>query len=33
VTLQFPEKVFSWDEFKEKFHTSHVPDSIVELKR
>jgi hypothetical protein len=33
VTLQLPEKVFSWEEFKEKFHTFHVPKSIVELKR
>jgi hypothetical protein len=33
VTLQLPEKVFSWEEFKEKFHTFHVPKSVVELKR
>jgi hypothetical protein len=33
VTLQHPEKVFSWEEFKEKFHTFHVPESVVELKR
>jgi hypothetical protein len=33
VTLQLPEKVFSWEEFKEKFRTFHVPESIVELKR
>jgi hypothetical protein len=33
VTLQLPEKVFSWEEFKEKFCTFHVPKSIVELKR
>jgi hypothetical protein len=33
VTLQLPEKVFSWEEFKEKFHTFHVLESIVELKR
>jgi hypothetical protein len=33
VTLQLPEKVFTWEEFKEKFHTFNVPDSIVELKR
>jgi hypothetical protein len=33
VTLQHSEKVFSWEEFKEKFHTFHVPESVVELKR
>jgi hypothetical protein len=33
VTLQLSEKLFSWEEFKEKFHTFHVPESIVELKR
>jgi hypothetical protein len=33
VTMQLPEKVFTWEEFKEKFHTFHVSDSIVELKR
>jgi hypothetical protein len=33
VTLQLPEKVFTWEEFKEKFHTFNVPESIVELKR
>jgi hypothetical protein len=33
VTLQLPEKVFSWDEFKEKFRTFHVSESVVELKR
>jgi hypothetical protein len=33
VTLQHPEKVFSWEEFKEKFCTFHVPKSVVELKR
>jgi hypothetical protein len=33
VTLQLPEKVFTWEEFKEKFRTFNVPDSIVELKR
>jgi hypothetical protein len=33
VTLQLPEKVFSWEEFKEKFRTFHVPESVVELKR
>jgi hypothetical protein len=33
VTLQHPEKVFSWEEFKEKFRTFHVPESVVELKR
>jgi hypothetical protein len=33
VTLQLLEKVFSWEEFKEKFRTFHVPESIVELKR
>jgi hypothetical protein len=33
VTLQLPEKVFSWDEFKERFRTFHVPESVVELKR
>jgi hypothetical protein len=33
VTLQLPERVFTWEEFKEKFHTFNVPDSIVELKR
>jgi hypothetical protein len=33
VTLQHPEKVFSWEEFKEKFCTFHVPESVVELKR
>jgi hypothetical protein len=32
VTLQPLEKVFTWEEFKEKFHTFHVPDSVVELK-
>jgi hypothetical protein len=31
VTLQLPEKVFSW--FKEKFRTFYVPESVVELKR
>jgi hypothetical protein len=25
--------VFTWEEFKEKFCTFHVPDSVVELKR
>jgi hypothetical protein len=33
VTLQLLEKVFSWEEFKEKFRTFHVPESVVELKR
>jgi hypothetical protein len=33
VTLQLLEKVFTWEEFKEKFRTFHVPDSMVELKR
>jgi hypothetical protein len=33
VTLQLPEKVFTWEEFKEKFCTFHVSDSVVELKR
>jgi hypothetical protein len=33
VTLQLSEKVFSWEEFKEKFRTFHVPESVVELKR
>jgi hypothetical protein len=33
VTLQPPKKVFTWEEFKEKFRTFHVPDSVVELKR
>jgi hypothetical protein len=33
VTLQPPETVFSWEEFKEKFHMFHVLDNIVELKR
>jgi hypothetical protein len=33
VTLQHLEKVFSWEEFKEKFRTFHVPESVVELKR
>jgi hypothetical protein len=33
VTLQLLEKVFSLEEFKEKFHTFHVPESVVELKR
>jgi hypothetical protein len=33
VTLQHPEKVLSWEEFKEKFCTFHVPKSVVELKR
>jgi hypothetical protein len=33
VTLQLPKKVFSWEEFKEKFRTFHVPKSIVDLKR
>jgi hypothetical protein len=33
VTRQLPEKVFSWEEFKEKFRTFHVPESVVELKR
>jgi hypothetical protein len=32
VTLQHLEKVFSWEEFKEKFRTFHVPLSVVELK-
>jgi hypothetical protein len=30
VTLKHLEKVFSWEEFKEKFHTFHVPESVVE---
>jgi hypothetical protein len=33
ITLQFPENVFTWEEFKKKFCTFNVPDSIVELKR
>jgi hypothetical protein len=33
VTLQLPKKVFTWEEFKEKFRTFNVPDSIMELKR
>jgi hypothetical protein len=33
VTLQLPEKVFTWEEFKEKFRTFNVSDSVVELKR
>jgi hypothetical protein len=33
VTLQPPEKVSTWEEFKEKFRTFHVPDSVVEIKR
>jgi hypothetical protein len=33
VTLQLPEKVFSWEEFKEKLCTFHVLESVVELKR
>jgi hypothetical protein len=32
VTLQLPEKVFTWEEFKEMFRTFNVPESIVELK-
>jgi hypothetical protein len=33
VTLHLQEKVFTWEEFKEKFYTLNVPNSIVELKR
>jgi hypothetical protein len=33
VTLQHPEKVFSWEEFKERFRTFHKLESVVELKR
>jgi hypothetical protein len=33
VTLQLLEKVFSWEEFKQKFRTFHVPETVVELKR
>jgi hypothetical protein len=33
ATLQPPEKVFTWEKFKEKFRTFYVPDSVVELKR
>jgi hypothetical protein len=25
--------MFSWEEFKEKFHEHHIPESIMELKR
>jgi hypothetical protein len=33
VTMQLLEKVFTWEEFKEKLCLFHVPDNIVELKR
>jgi hypothetical protein len=31
--MQLPDKVFTWEEFKEKFRTFHVLESVVELKR
>jgi hypothetical protein len=33
VIMQLPDKVFTWEEFKEIFRTFHVPESVVELKR
>ena len=33
VAIYPPEKVFTWEEFKKKFHEHHVPESIMELKR
>ena len=33
MILQPGEKVFTWEEFKEKFREYHVPESIIELKR
>ena len=32
VAIYPPEKVFTWEEFKEKFREHHVPESIMELK-
>jgi hypothetical protein len=28
-----PEKVFTWEEFKETFRQYHVPESVMEMKR
>ena len=33
VAIYPPEKVFTWEELKEKFREHHVPESIMELKR
>ena len=28
-----PEAVITWDEFKERFRNTHVPESVMEIKR
>ena len=33
LAIQTPGTTITWEEFKEKFRETHVPESIVELKR
>ena len=33
LAMKPPEAVITWDEFKERFRNTHVPDSIMEIKR
>jgi hypothetical protein len=33
LTMKPPWSVITWAESKERFHNTHVPDSIMELKR
>jgi hypothetical protein len=33
VAVHPAEKLFTWEEFKQKFRESNVPESIIELKR
>ena len=33
LAMKPPEAVVTWDEFKERFRNTHVPDSVMEIKR
>ena len=33
LAMKPPEAVITWDEFKERFRNTHVPDSIMEIKK
>ena len=33
LAMKPPEAVITWDEFKERFRNTHVPDRIMEIKR
>ena len=33
LAMQQPGREFTWEEFKQRFHEYHVPESVMELKR